>query len=199
MYICIWCTQLSCYVHLHPAICQKTYMTHLCLLRLSRQAPPTMPPVSSTPRAPATTPPRNRPTPVELLESLLMGPGLTLSASTAGCVRARDNAQMETTVCVYIEVAIMVMWKCTIASVSFQLSSLTIPGIHIICRSKVVEFFSIILYTICIQILRDINYANFVSEFRFKKFLHFQNWCAEHAPQWDCILRQPSYEGVSWI
>ena len=74
-----------------------TYVTHLCLLLLSRQAPHTMPPMSSTPRAPATTPPRNRPTPVALLESLLTGPGLTLSASTAG--KARDIVQMKPMVC----------------------------------------------------------------------------------------------------
>ena len=77
-----------------------TYITnvnHLCLLLLSRQAPPTMPPMSSNPRAPATAPPRNRPTAVALLESLHKVLGLTLSASTAG--RARDIAQMKTTVC----------------------------------------------------------------------------------------------------
>ena len=75
------------------AVTHITYVTHLCLLLLSQQAPPTMTPISSTPRAPATTPPRNRPTPVALLESLLKILGLTPSASTAG--RVRDIAQMK--------------------------------------------------------------------------------------------------------
>ena len=54
--------------------------THLCLVLLSRHAPATMPTISSTPRAPATTSPRNRPTAVVLLESVFAG--LSLSNST---------------------------------------------------------------------------------------------------------------------
>ena len=49
--------------------------------------------MSSTPITPATTPPRNRPTPVALLESLLTG--YTLSASTAKCGLVIDIVQVE--------------------------------------------------------------------------------------------------------
>ena len=55
--------------------------THLTLLPLSRQAPHTMPSMSRTPRAPATKPPRRRPTAVALLQSLHTG--WTVLASTA--------------------------------------------------------------------------------------------------------------------
>ena len=79
------------------AVTHITFVTHLCLLLLSRQAPPTMATMSSTPRAPAAKPPKNRPTAVAVIESLLKVVVLTLSASTAG--RVRDIAQMKTTVC----------------------------------------------------------------------------------------------------
>ena len=110
-------------------------MTHLCLLLLSRQAPHTMPTMSSTPRAPATKPPRNRPTPVALLESLLTGPGLTPSASTAGCGRVIDIVQEETTVCV--EVAIAMFNQCQFIDCLYW----QFPAIHVpsyICRPEVV-------------------------------------------------------------
>ena len=87
------------------AVTHIIYVTHLCLLLLSQQAPPTMPTIRSTPRAPAITPPRNRPTAVALLESLLTDLGLTLSASTAG--KARDIALRNYGM--YVVVAIVVM------------------------------------------------------------------------------------------
>ena len=118
------------------AVTHIIYVTHLCLLLLSRQAPPTMPTMSSTPRAPATTPPRNRPTPVALLESLLKVLGLIFSASTAG--RVRDIAQKN--YCMYVEVAIAVMWKCAITVSVFSVV-FTDNSWHLynICRFKVVE------------------------------------------------------------
>ena len=61
-------------------VTHSIHLTHLCLVLLSRQAPTTMPTISSTPRAPATTPPRNRPTAVAVLESVFAG--LSLSNST---------------------------------------------------------------------------------------------------------------------
>ena len=64
-----------------PIACIKKLQTHWTLLLLSRQAPHTMPSMSSTPVTPATKPPRRRPTAVALLQSLHTG--WTVSASTA--------------------------------------------------------------------------------------------------------------------
>ena len=72
------------YIRVTEAEANIVHLTHLYLLLLSLQAPHTMPAMSSTPRAPATTPPRNRPTAVALLESVLAG--LTFSASTGSKV-----------------------------------------------------------------------------------------------------------------
>ena len=154
------------------AVTHITNVTHLwCLILLSRQAPPTMPSMSSTPITPAAKPPRNRPTPVALLESLLKFVGLTPSASTA--MRARDLAQMN---------LLYVHWSCYCGNVKmctnrsvFLLSLLTIPSIHIICRSKVVGSFSIILYTKTYRFSRDIKYANILNECRFVKYKRYNS------------------------
>ena len=77
-------------IHIYVAMYECLWLhncclwTHLCLVLLSLQTPHTMPTMSSTPRAPATTPPRNRPTAVALLESVLAGQlqSLLVSAST---------------------------------------------------------------------------------------------------------------------
>ena len=71
MYECLWLHNCSLW-------------THLRLVLLSLQAPHTMPTMSSTPRAPVTTPPRYRPTTVALLESVLAGQlqSLLVSAPT---------------------------------------------------------------------------------------------------------------------
>ena len=66
--------------------------THLCLILLSRQPPHTMPAMSSTPRAPATTPLRNRPTAVTLIGSVFAGQ-LFASASTCGRVTVTVSTQ----------------------------------------------------------------------------------------------------------
>ena len=67
------------------------HMTHLSLVLFSHQAPHTMPSMSSTPRAPATTPLRNRPTAVALLESELARQQSFLSA----CGRVTVTVQVE--------------------------------------------------------------------------------------------------------
>ena len=71
----------------HDTQCQQ----HSLLLTWapSRHTPITMPSISSTPRAPATTPPRNRPTAVTLLESVFAGQSL----STSTCARVMDTVQ----------------------------------------------------------------------------------------------------------
>ena len=65
------------------AVTQTIPQTHSCLVLLRRQAPTTIPTISSTPRTPATTPPRDRPTAVTLMESpTSTGGRVTITAQT---------------------------------------------------------------------------------------------------------------------
>ena len=68
------CTYAQIYIISMNDIVLVFSWTYLCLILISRQTPHTMPTIiSSTPRAPATTPPRRRPAAVTLIESLFTG------------------------------------------------------------------------------------------------------------------------------